>query len=95
MTPNYDAFWIAFKATDAWAGLMSMARYNPGVELRLLRLRVEIDEAIAGYPNQADIQEAIWRLMELIGSQSDPAQVGELVGLMDVHGLAEAYTLQP
>lgn len=95
MNPNYATFWPAFKDTDAWKGLMAMARYNPDVELRVLRLRVEMGEAIAGYPNQADIQEAIWRLMELIGSQSDPAQVGELLALMDAHGLAEVYTLQP
>jgi len=95
MDPNYATFWNDFKATAAWAGLVSMARYSDAVELRLLRLRVEIIEAIAGYPNQADIQEAIWRLMELIGSQSDPAQVGELLGLMDAHELSGLYTLQP
>ncbi len=95
MAPNYATFWPAFKATAAWAGLMSMARYSDVVELRLLRLRVEMADAIAGCPNQADIQEAIWRLMELIASQSVPEQVGELVALMETHGLSTLYTLQP
>lgn len=72
-----------------------MARYSDVVELRLLRLRVEITEAIAGHPNEADIQESIWRLMELIASQSVPEQVGELQGLMDAHHLSNLYTLQP
>lgn len=95
MGPDYADFWSAFKGTAAWAGLMAMARYQPDVELRALRLRVEMGEAIAGHPNQADIQEAIWRLMELIGSQSVPEQVGELLALMDAHGLSAIYTLQP
>lgn len=95
MGPNYAAFWSAFKETAAWVGLMSMARYHDGVELRLLRLRVEMLDAINGHANEADIQEAIWRLMELIASQSDPVQVGELVGLMEAHGLSSLYTLQP
>ena len=95
MEPNYAAFWSAFKGTAAWVGLMSMARYSDPVELRLLRLRVDITDAINGCPNQADIQEAIWRLMELIAGQTDPGQVGELVGLMQTHGLAGTYTLAP
>jgi hypothetical protein len=72
-----------------------MARFAPEVELRVLRLRVELTDAMAGHANQADIQEAIWRLMEMVGSQSDPSQVGELVGLMQTHGLAELYSLIP
>ena len=52
MDPNYATFWSAFKATDAWAGLVSIARYSEAVELRLLRL-------------------------------------------METHGLADVYTLQP
>jgi len=95
MTPDYTAFWSAFRATAAWSGLMSMARYSEAVELRVLRLRVEMLDAINGSPNQADIQEAIHRLMELIASQSVPEQVGELVALMDTYGLSSLYTLQP
>ncbi len=95
MGPNYADFWAAFKATDAWVGLMSMALYSDLVELRLLRLRVEMLDAIAGIPNETDIQQSIWRLMELIGSSSEPAAVGELAGLMATHGLAEVYSLTP
>jgi hypothetical protein len=95
MAANYATFWGAFKASAAWEGLMAMARFSPDVELRVLRLRVELTDAMAGHANQSDIQEAIWRLMELVGSQSDPAQVGELVGLMQAHGLAELYSLTP
>jgi hypothetical protein len=95
MEPNYSAFWAAFKASAAWSGLMAMARFSPDVELRVVRLRVELTDAIAGHPNQSDMQEAIWRLMELIAGQTDPAQVGELVGLMQTHGLAEVYSLTP
>jgi len=95
MAANYAAFWIAFKGSAAWAGMMAMARYSPDVELRVLRLRVEILDAIAGIPNETDIQEAIWELMAQVGSQTDPAQVGELVGLMQTHGLADVYSLTP
>jgi hypothetical protein len=95
MAPNYSDFWAAFKGSAAWVGLMAMARFSPDVELRLLRLRVELTDAMAGHANEVDIQEAIWRLMELIASQSEPAQVGELVGLMETHGLAEVYSLTP
>jgi hypothetical protein len=95
MEPQYSPFWIAFKQSAAWSGLMSMARYSPDVELRVLRLRVEILDAIAGIPNETDIQEAIWRLMELIASQSEPQLVGELVTLMSVHRLFPRFSLSP
>jgi hypothetical protein len=92
MEPDYAAFWPAFRATTAWAGMMAMARFQPHVELRVLRLRVEMLEAIVGGANPVDIQEAIWRLMEFVGSQTDPQQVGELV---DTHGLLAVYSLRP
>ena len=95
MDVNYTTFWGAFKTSAAWTGLMAMARFSPDVELRVLRLRIELTDAMAGHANQADIQEAIWRLMELVGSQSDSEQVGELVGLMQTHGLADVYSLTP
>lgn len=95
MEPDYAAFWAAFKVTYAWAGLMSMARYSDTVEQRVLRLRVEMLDAIAGYPNPPDIQEAIWRLMEFVGSLSEAGSVGELVTLMVTHRLIPTYSLTP
>jgi hypothetical protein len=95
MAANYATFWSAFKASNAWAGMMAMARFSPPVALSVLRLRVEMLDAIAGYANEPDMQEAIWELMAQVGSQTDPAQVGELVGLMQTHGLAEVYSLTP
>lgn len=93
MEPDYAAFWTAFKRTDAWTGLMSMGRYSDSIELRITRLRVEILDAINGHANNADIQEAIWRLMELAGSLSQDAEIGELVGLMLQYGLIPTFTL--
>jgi hypothetical protein len=95
MEPNYAGFWAAFKGTAAWNGLMSIARYSDAVELRTVRLRVEMLDAIGGNPNQADIQESIWRLMELAGSSAQEAELQELVGLLVLHGFTPTYSLQP
>jgi hypothetical protein len=95
MEPNYAGFWAAFKGTAAWRGLMLMGRYSEGIELRTVRLRVEMLEAIGGNPNQADIQESIWRLMELAGSSAQEAELQELVGLLALHNLTPTYSLQP
>jgi len=72
-----------------------MARYSEGIELRTVRLRVEMLDAIGGNANQADIQESIWRLMELAGSSAQEAELQELVGLLVLHGFATTYSLQP
>jgi hypothetical protein len=74
---------------------MSMARYSESVELRTVRLRVEMLDAIGGNPNQADIQESIWRLMELAGSSAQEAQLQEIVDLLVLHGFTPTYSLQP
>jgi hypothetical protein len=95
MEPNYAGFWAAFKGTAAWNGLMSIARYSDAVELRTVRLRVEMLDAIGGNPNQADIQESIWRLMELAGSNAQETQLQELVGLLALYNLTPTYSLQP
>jgi hypothetical protein len=95
MEPNYAGFWAAFKGTAAWNGLMSIARYSDAVELRTVRLRVEMLDAIGGNPNQADIQESIWRLMELAGSSAQEAELQELVGLLALYNLTPTYSLQP
>lgn len=95
MQPNYIDFWSAFKASQSWRGLMAMARYSPEVEQCVMRLRVEIVDAIMGCPSEADIQEAIWRLMALIGSQASPEGIGELAGIMQAHGMASVYGLAP
>lgn len=95
MEPNYAGFWAAFKGTAAWHGLMSIARYSESVELRTVRLRVEMLDAIGGNPNQADIQESIWRLMELAGSNAQETQLQELVGLLALYNLTPTYSLQP
>ena len=95
MEPNYAGFWAAFKGTAAWNGLMSIARYSDAVELRTVRLRVEMLDAIGGNPNQADIQESIWRLMELAGSNAQETQLQELVGLLVLYGFTPTYSLQP
>jgi hypothetical protein len=95
MEPNYAGFWTAFKGTAAWHGLMSIARYSDAVELRTVRLRVEMLDAIGGNPNQVDIQESIWRLMELAGSSAQEAQLQELVGLLALYNLTPTYSLQP
>jgi len=95
MEPNYAGFWTAFKGTAAWYGLMSIARYSESVELRTVRLRVEMLDAIGGNPNQADIQESIWRLMELAGSNAQEAELQELVGLLALYNLTPTYSLQP
>jgi hypothetical protein len=95
MEPNYAGFWTAFKATAAWRGLMLMARYSDFIELRTVRMRVEMLDAINGNPNQADIQEAIWRLMELAGSNAQDAEIQELVSLLVLHGFTPTYSLQP
>ena len=95
MEPNYAGFWTAFKGTAAWNGLMSIARYSDAVELRTVRLRVEMLDAIGGNPNQVDIQESIWRLMELAGSSAQEAQLQELVGLLALYNLTPTYSLQP
>ena len=95
MEPNYAGFWTAFKGTAAWAGLMSMARYSGDIELRTVRMRVEMLDAIGGNPNQADIQESIWRLMELAGSSAQEAELQQLVGLLVQHGFTPTYSLQP
>ena len=95
MEPNYAGFWAAFKGTAAWNGLMSIARYSDAVELRTVRLRVEMLDAIGGNPNQADIQESIWRLMELAGSNAQEAQLQELAGLLALYNLTPTYSLQP
>jgi hypothetical protein len=93
MEPNYAAFWAAFKTSDAWAGLMSMGLYSDFIEMRILRLRVEMLDAINGHANQADIQESIWRLMDLAGSLSEDSQVQELVGLLIQYHLMPTYSL--
>jgi hypothetical protein len=95
MEPNYAGFWTAFKGTAAWVGLMSMARYSDFIELRTVRMRVEMLDAINGNANQADIQEAIWRLMELASSNAQEAELQELVGLLVLHGFTPTYSLQP
>ena len=95
MEPNYAGFWTAFKGTAAWNGLMSMARYSEAIELRTVRMRVEMLDAINGNPNQADIQESIWRLMELAGSNAQETQLQELVGLLVAYGFVPTYSLQP
>ena len=95
MEPNYAGFWTAFKGSAAWNGLMSMARYSESIELRTVRMRVEMLDAIAGNPNQADIQESIWRLMELAGSSAQEAELQQLVGLLVLHGFTPTYSLQP
>jgi hypothetical protein len=95
MEPNYAGFWTAFKGTAAWNGLMSIARYSDAVELRTVRLRVEMLDAIGGNPNQVDIQESIWRLMELAGSSAQETQLQELVGLLALYNLTPTYSLQP
>lgn len=95
MDPNYKGFWIEFKDSRAWAGMMSMARYSPDVKVSVLSLRIEILDAINGIPNEENIQESIWTLMELISGQTDAVQVGELVSLMGRYGLLEIYTLLP
>ena len=95
MEPNYAGFWAAFKGTAAWAGLMSMGRYSGDIELRIVRMRVEMLDAINGNPNQADIQESIWRLMELAGSSAQEAELQELVGLLALYNLTPTYSLQP
>jgi hypothetical protein len=95
MEPNYAGFWAAFKGTAAWNGLMSIAKYSDAVELRTVRLRVEMLDAIGGNPNQADIQESIWRLMELAGSSAQGAELQELVGLLVAYGFVPTYSLQP
>jgi hypothetical protein len=95
MEPNYAGFWTAFKGTAAWNGLMSMARYSDSIELRTVRMRVEMLDAIGGNPNQADIQESIWRLTELAGSSAQEAELQELVGLLVLYGFVPTYSLQP
>jgi hypothetical protein len=95
MEPNYTGFWTAFKATNAWIGLTAMSRYSETVELRTLRMRVEMLDAINGNPNQSDIQEAIWRLMELTGSSAQETQLQELMGLFVLYGFTPAYSLFP
>lgn len=95
MEPNYAGFWTAFKGSAAWNGLMSMARYSDAVELRTVRMRVEMLDAIGGNPNQADIQESIWRLMELAGSSAQEAELQELVGLLVLYEFTPTYSLQP
>jgi hypothetical protein len=95
MEPNYAGFWAAFKSTNAWIGLMSMSRYSEAVELRTLRMRVEMLDAINGNPNQSDIQEAIWRLVELTGSSAQETQLQELVGLLVLYGFTPTYSLLP
>ena len=95
MEPNYAGFWAAFKGTAAWAGLMSMARYSESIELRTVRMRVEMLDAIGGNPNQADIQESIWRLMELAGSSAQEAELQQLVSLLVMYGFVPTYSLEP
>jgi len=95
MEPNYVGFWAAFKATAAWNGLMLMGRYSDFIELRTVRMRVEMLDAINGNPNQADIQESIWRLMELAGSSAQEAQLQEIVDLLVLYGFTPTYSLQP
>jgi hypothetical protein len=95
MEPNYAGLWTAFKGTAAWNGLMSIARYSDAVELRTVRLRVEMLDAIGGNPNQADIQESIWRLMELAGSNAQETQLQQLVGLLALYNLTPTYSLHP
>jgi len=95
MEPNYAGFWTVFKSTAAWNGLMSMARYSESIELRTVRMRVEMLDAIGGNPSHADIQESIWRLMELAGSSAQDADMQELVGLLALHGFIPTYSLQP
>jgi hypothetical protein len=95
MEPNYAGFWAAFKGTNAWNGLMSMGRYSGDIELRTVRLRVEMLDAIGGNPNQADIQESIWRLMELAGSSAQEAELQQLVDLLVLYGFTPTYSLEP
>jgi hypothetical protein len=95
MEPNYAGFWTDFKGTAAWHGLMSMGRYSGDIELRIVRMRVEILDAINGNPNQADIQESIHRLMELAGSSAQEAELQELVGLLVAYGFVPTYSLTP
>jgi hypothetical protein len=95
MEPNYAGFWTAFKSTAAWRGLMLMARYSDFIELRTVRMRVEMLDAINGNPNQGDIQEAIWRLMELASSNAQESQLQEIVDLLVLHGFTPTYSLQP
>jgi hypothetical protein len=52
-------------------------------------------DAINGNANQADIQESIWRLMELAGSSAQEAELQELVGLLVAHGFVPTYSLTP
>ena len=93
MEPNYAEFWSAFRRLAAWHGMMKMAEFSPPVEQRVHSLWLNMLEAVAGRPNPEDIQEAIWRLMEMVGGQTDAAQVGELVALMQEHGLLAVYSL--
>lgn len=95
MEPDYAGFWSAFKATSAWRGMMSMGRYSTDIELRILRLRIEIIDAINNQASPDDIQEAIWRLMEQAASLSQDAEVGELVVLMITYRLIPAFSLTP
>jgi hypothetical protein len=95
MEPDYAGFWTAFKVTAAWRGLMLMARYSDFIELRTVRMRVEMLDAIGGNPNQADIQESIWRLMELAGSSAQEAEMQELVSLLVAYGFVPTYSLEP
>jgi hypothetical protein len=95
MEPNYAGFWTAFKGSAAWNGLMSMARYSDAVELRTVRMRVEMLDAIGGNPNQPDIQESIWRLMELAGSLAQEAELQQLVDLLVLYGFTPTYSLEP
>jgi hypothetical protein len=95
MEPNYAGFWAAFKGTAAWQGLMSMARYSEVIELRTVRMRVEMLDAIGGNPNRADIQESVWRLMELAGSSARDDQLHEIANLFEIHGLNNTYSIWP
>jgi hypothetical protein len=74
---------------------MLMGRYSGDIELRIVRMRVEMLDAIGGNPNQADIQASIWRLMELAGSSAQETQLQELVGLLALYNLTPTYSLQP
>jgi hypothetical protein len=72
-----------------------MARYSDFIELRTVRMRVEMLDAINGNPNQADIQESIWRLMELASSNAQEAEIQELVDLLVAYGFTPTYSLAP
>lgn len=89
--PDYTGFWRAFQASDAWRGLRDMALMDEQLEARTVRLELVMRDAMDGFPQAANIQLAIRRVMEIVEPQMTPEAAVELAGAMQAFGLAGVY----